>query len=1009
MPTDVISKIGISNTPTVMDYSTLQSWEDAAPSDLTITDQRWIGECYDRGEFVDTGANLLTFGGTVTDSTRYHILRCATGQSFSERARSAALAYDGTTGQGVALRCSTAYRDPISPGVNYVHLQGLQVKSTQASSRPVSNTGSNHEADKCLFHSASNVSAIGTFKKLTNCLVIYTGSNASTGNVPLEYPTGSAYGCTLISTAGAAYGFGVQNYGTATVKNCAVFGFTNFTQLGTGGAGFSAASDYNATSAASIPGTGTHNLTSQTFANQFVSTTNDFRVLSTANLVGAGTPDTTNIPTDITPSPRDASAPTIGAWEYHSAPTTGTPTHAVIASGSTSLVVNVPIVRDGDLMLAFGASGFSTRMLSPPAGWTQLFRVDYSGTIGTFKHHCWWRVASSEPATYTFTLSDTFTSARVVIVPVYGAVDPAVNAIENAGSTQTTVGSPAGNVTAPSVTPSDANSLLMRVLVDARSSVGFTPPSGHAEIFDDSPAGTAWAATIATKTQGVSASGTADFISDQNWHTDYATSTIAIAPPASAVTLTTPIGIVDPELRRDCIFDATLVAVAWFDPEIVPPATPNVTATPPTIALVTAAYAPKANLGINIPLKTLSLSTFAPSVTKGTLATPGVLAITTTKFAPVVSTPRLVTPPVKALTLTAFAPAASAPRLVTPGLLALTTTKFAPQLKLTVIPGPKALSISSFAPVVSAPRLVTPANINLVTTKFAPTVTATSGVRATPGTVALATTSFAPLISTPRLVTPSLLSLVLTKYAPIATAPRLVVPGVLSLSTTKFAPRVIQGTVATPPTKALATTKFAPVVTLNIYATPGTKALALTKFAPSALAPRLVVPAKLSLILNGFAPALDNSKFISIPTLTLATTRFAPVASAPRLVTPGVANLTLTKFAPTARAPRLATPATLGINLVTLVPTAKLATYIYPAQVALVLDFFTPAVSTPQVFFPPSLVLSLVSYPPIATGVIPYIRVTGPQSISRFGIFGISDDAVKYISSVGPQSVEKVF
>lgn len=37
MPTTVTSKIGATNSPVTMDYSTVQSWEDASPSDLTVS------------------------------------------------------------------------------------------------------------------------------------------------------------------------------------------------------------------------------------------------------------------------------------------------------------------------------------------------------------------------------------------------------------------------------------------------------------------------------------------------------------------------------------------------------------------------------------------------------------------------------------------------------------------------------------------------------------------------------------------------------------------------------------------------------------------------------------------------------------------------------------------------------------------------------------------------------------------------------------------------------------
>src|SRR5688572_2066374 len=77
--------------------------------------------------------------------------------------------------------------------------------------------------------------------------------------------------------------------------------------------------------------------------------------------------------------------------------TVGTP------ANSTTLAVNVPAgTQDGDLLLTRIAV-FSNRTITPPAGgaWT-LIREDADATVFT-KVQSYYRVASSEPASYTWT------------------------------------------------------------------------------------------------------------------------------------------------------------------------------------------------------------------------------------------------------------------------------------------------------------------------------------------------------------------------------------------------------------------------------------------------------------------------------------------------------------------------------------------------------------------------------------------------------------------------------
>lgn len=311
MPTTVTSKIGATNSPTTMDYTTLQAWEDACPANLVTDDKIWRGECYDQGEFTGTGV-LLTISGTTTDATRYVELTCAAGASFNDKAgvRSNALYYNASG--GVAIRRTSGYGFTISNLVNYTRLNNLQIKKDLGNGAPIG-PGSSQQGtwiDRCILHLATSLASIclnltttGSVKHLvSNSLIL--GKSA---NVHCTVYSSAAYNCTCISTDGLGTNYSTTGYGTGTVKNCAGFGAGAFLT------GTPAYADYNASDIAGLGGA--HSLSSLTFADQFVSTTNDFRTVDTGSLDGAGTPDATYAPTDISNTTRHASTPTIGCWE----------------------------------------------------------------------------------------------------------------------------------------------------------------------------------------------------------------------------------------------------------------------------------------------------------------------------------------------------------------------------------------------------------------------------------------------------------------------------------------------------------------------------------------------------------------------------------------------------------------------------------------------------------------------------------------------------------------------
>ena len=139
----------------------------------------------------------------------------------------------------------------------------------------------------------------------------------------------------------------------------------------------------------------------------------------------------------------------------------------------------------------------------------------------------------------------------------------------------------------------------------------------------------------------------------------------------------------------------------------------------------------------------------------GTSVTPGVASLTLATFAPTVSTPVTVTPGVASLTLTGQAPTvtATANQSVTPGVGSLTLTGFAPTVTATanqsVTPGAASLTLTGLAPTVTAGGSVslTPDTASLTLTGLAPTVTATANQSVTPGTASLTLTGLAPTVT----------------------------------------------------------------------------------------------------------------------------------------------------------------------------------------------------------------------------------------------------------------------
>ncbi|CCF83654.1 hypothetical protein [Nitrolancea hollandica] len=149
-------------------------------------------------------------------------------------------------------------------------------------------------------------------------------------------------------------------------------------------------------------------------------------------------------------------------------------------SSSSSLAVNVPTgTQNNDILLAHLIVG-SSRTITPPAGWTLLAGPLADPDVTGVNVSVYYRVASSEPASFTFSFSGTGNCAGVMLACSGGdaasPIDASATAIDASSST---------SHAAPSVTTTRDGNLVV-VLWGGWKSSGYTwtQPSGFTERYD---------------------------------------------------------------------------------------------------------------------------------------------------------------------------------------------------------------------------------------------------------------------------------------------------------------------------------------------------------------------------------------------------------------------------------------------------------------------------------------------------------------------------------------------
>lgn len=208
--------------------------------------------------------------------------------------------------------------------------------------------------------------------------------------------------------------------------------------------------------------------------------------------------------------------------------------------GVSSLVVNVPTgTQNNDVMVAVIEAGTSNpNIINTPTGWTLLNSQTASPNVRTY-----WRVASSEPASYTWTFNTTTYNVSGIIASYSGtATSSQINqhAAFTAGTSTTTI-------TAASVTTTVAGCMLVFVGGCNTANASFTGPTSFTQ--RATPTNTTTSAILADMVQS-SAGATGSITATAATSGNNGGSIIAIAPGptapvntvAPAVTGTTTVG-----------------------------------------------------------------------------------------------------------------------------------------------------------------------------------------------------------------------------------------------------------------------------------------------------------------------------------------------------------------------------------------------------------------------------------------------------------------------------------
>lgn len=313
---DVSQSSTLSGATAARDFSSINAYSASLPSSFVTAANSYVAELYNDGLLTSTSTNSIS--GHTTDSTHTLTLKCAAGHSFRDNANAATNALKFNQANGVAVQGTGSFIAAFTTDCADALIDGIQFQNTGTGNSTVSSGNAfaqNVTIQNCIIEGADNVLTLNRGKAYNNIIILTGTAGYGIQCAPFSVVDGN----TIVRPSDiAAAGTGIQAiYGGGAIYNNAIFGFT------TPGSGWSSGSySNNATDGASLPA-GTSNLTSRTYANQFVNTTTasrDFRTKSGADLINAGA--TQGLTVDIMGIVRpQGAAYDIGCWEYVAAGT----------------------------------------------------------------------------------------------------------------------------------------------------------------------------------------------------------------------------------------------------------------------------------------------------------------------------------------------------------------------------------------------------------------------------------------------------------------------------------------------------------------------------------------------------------------------------------------------------------------------------------------------------------------------------------------------------------------
>jgi hypothetical protein len=136
---------------------------------------------------------------------------------------------------------------------------------------------------------------------------------------------------------------------------------------------------------------------------------------------------------------------------------------------STTITVTVPSVSNGNLMIMIVNNGLGSGTWTTPTGWT-------IGTAAANGRALFWRVASSEPSSYTVTTGSSSTLDAFIIAYANATFDTSGLATQTSASPVTPI----------AITVAAANSTIIYTAVENSPSITYTTPTGYTARASDS-------------------------------------------------------------------------------------------------------------------------------------------------------------------------------------------------------------------------------------------------------------------------------------------------------------------------------------------------------------------------------------------------------------------------------------------------------------------------------------------------------------------------------------------